>query len=131
MSTRAFATSIRIFENAQRNSGESAQPIVRTRSMQVMCPSSSGADGMTYANAPTCNGLMVPQWYTSVTSSLDTWTGPWTGFASQTACRMQGEALLNCSDSGASSLSVVLLTLGVSESGYADRLRIRRGKRCA
>ena len=37
----------------------------------------------------------------------------------------------NCIDSGAISLSVVSLTLDVPSSGFSDRLRIRRGQKCA
>ena len=73
---------------------------------------------MTYTYAPTCDGVTVPRWYESVTSSLDTQTVPWDGSASQTACRMRGKALSNCSDSDAASLSVVLLELGVPTSVF-------------
>ena len=79
-------------QNAQTNLGESIHSIGRTRSMRKMQPSSPGADEMTYANAPTCNGVTVPRWYASVTSRLDTWTGPWSRSASQTAWRMRGKA---------------------------------------
>ena len=130
-STRALATSVSVSENAQKNLGESTHPIGSTRSMHINMPSSPDADGMTYANAPTCAGLTVPQWYASVTSSFYTLTGPWIGSASHTACSMRGKARPNCSNSAAASLSVVSLTLSVFESGCADRLRIRRGRRCA
>ena len=99
--------------------------------MQMIFPLSPGADGMTYANAPTCAGLTLPRWYMSVTSSLETRTGPWTRSASHTDCRMRGKDRTNCSDSGVASLLVVSLKLGVSESGCAYRLRIRRGQRFA
>ena len=46
--------------------------------MHMMQPSFSGVNGMTYANAPTCDDVMVPRWYGYVMSRLDTWTGPWT-----------------------------------------------------
>ena len=125
MSTRAFATSVSVYENVQKNLGESTHLIGRTRLMQIIAPSYPGADGMTYKNAPTYTGLTVPRWYASVTSSFRT------GSASHTACRIWGKAQPNCSDSGAVSLLVVSLTLGVSESGCANRLRIRRGRQCA
>ena len=60
---------------------------------------------------------------------FETWTRPWTGSASHTACRMRGKARPNCIESGTDSLSVVSLTLGVSESSCAKRSRIRRGRR--
>ena len=44
---------------------------------------------------------------------------------------MQGKAIPNCSDSDTAYLSVVLLTLGAPTYGFYDRLRIRRGQRCA
>ena len=131
MSTRALVTSARVSQNAQKNLGESTHPIDRNRSMQIILLLSPGANGMMYANAPTCAGLTVPRWYASVTSSFDTWTGPWTGSASHTACRMQGKVRPNCSDYVAASLSVVSLTLGVYESGCAYKLRIRYVERCA
>ena len=126
MLTRALATSVSVYENAQKHLGESTHHIGRTRSMQIIFPFYPGADGMTYANTPTCAGLTVPRWYTSVTYSFETRTGPWTGSASHTACSMRGKARPNWSNSGAASMSMVSLTLGVSESGCADRLRIRR-----
>ena len=64
-------------------------------------------------------------------SILDTRTGPWTGYASQTACRMRGKALSNCNDSGTASLLLFVLTLGVSESICDNRLSIRHRRRCA
>ena len=82
MFTRAFSTSISVSENAQKNLGESTQLIDRTRLMQTMQHLYPGADGMTYKNAPTYNGLIVLRWYKSVMSKLDTRTGPWTGSAS-------------------------------------------------
>ena len=85
--------------------------------MQMIHTLYYGYDGMTYENAPTCHGLTVPRWYASVTSSLDTWIVPWNGSAPQTACRVWGKALPNCSDSGAASLLVDSLTLGVLGSG--------------
>ena len=57
---------------------ESTHPINRTRWMQMILPLSPGADGMTYANMPTCTGLTVLLWYASVMSSLGTHTGTWT-----------------------------------------------------
>ena len=80
------------FQNAQKNLGELTHPIIRTSLMQMIVPSSPGADGMRYANAPTCSGLTVPQWYASVTSGYETRTGPCTGSASHTDCRMRGKA---------------------------------------
>ena len=68
--------------------------------MQTMQHSSPGANGMTYANVPTCYDVTVPWWYAYVVSSLDTRTGPWTESASQTACRVRGKSLPNCSNSG-------------------------------
>ena len=47
MSTSVFATLVRVSKNAQKNLGESTYPIGRTRSMQMMRPSSSGAYGVT------------------------------------------------------------------------------------
>ena len=99
--------------------------------MQMMQPSSPGANGMTYANAPTYDGLTVPRWYASMMSSLYNQTGPWTRSAPQNACRIRGKALPNYSNSGTASLLVVLLTLGVSESGCTDRLGIWIGQQCA
>ena len=96
-----------------------------------MQPSSSGANETMYENVPTCDVVTVPQWYTSVTSSLDTQTKPWARSASQTAYRMQGKSIPNCSDSGAASLTVVLLTLGVPSSFYSKMLRIRFRRQCA
>ena len=98
--------------------------------MQMMHPSYPNNNGMAYKNVPTYDGVTVPRWYTSVTSILYTRTGPWTGSASQTVCRMQGKALPKFSDSGTTSLSVVFLTLCVPTSGFSDRLRIRRGRKC-
>ena len=77
--------------------------------MQIIFSSSPGSDGMTYANAPTCAVLTVPQWYASLMSSLVTRTKPWTGSASHTTCRMRGKARPNFNDSGAASLSVISL----------------------
>ena len=58
----------------------------------------------------------MPQWYVYVTSRLDTWTGPWTSSAFQTAFSMWGGFLPNCSDYGAASLSVDLLVLALLAS---------------
>ena len=99
--------------------------------MQIIQPSSPGADGMAYANMPTCNSVMVTCWYEYVTSRLDTQTGPRSGYASQTACRIRGKALPNCSNYGTASLSVVLLTLGISTFVFPESLRIRRGRQCS
>ena len=60
-----------------------------------------------------------------MTSRLDTRTRPWARSVSQTAYRMRGKALPNCSDSGAASLLVVSLTLGMPTSDFVDRFRIR------
>ena len=131
MSTRALATPVSVSENVQKNLGESTHPIGRIRSTQMIFLSSPGANEMAHENMPTCAVLTVPWWYASMTSSLETQTRTWAGSASHTACRIRGKAWPNCSDSGAASLSVVSLKLGVSESGYANRLSIRRGRRCA
>ena len=58
--------------------------------MQTIQSPSPGANGMTYENAPTCENFKVLQWYASVTSSLDTLTGPWTGSSSQSSRWMRG-----------------------------------------
>ena len=120
-----------VSQNEQKQLGEFMHPIGSTRLMQIMQPSSSGADGIMYINAPTCDILTVPRWYASVMSKFDTRTRPWTRSASQNACRMRGKTLPNCSNSGAASLLVVSLTLGVSESECDYRLIIRRRRRCA
>ena len=44
--------------------------------MQMMHPYYPGADVMTYANAPTSNGLTVLRWYAYMVGSLDTRTEP-------------------------------------------------------
>ena len=72
MPTRAFVTYVSLYKNAQKNLGESTHPIGSTRPMHMMQPLSPGANGVTYANAPTCNSLTVLQWYAPITSSLDT-----------------------------------------------------------
>ena len=74
-SIRAFATSISINENVQKNLGDSTHIIGRTRFMQMMHTLFSGANELTYANVPTCDGVTVPRWYAYGTSSLDTQTG--------------------------------------------------------
>ena len=125
------ATSVSVSKNAQKNFGESTHPISSTRSMQTVYTLSPGADGMTYANSPIYDGLMVQWWHTSVTSISDIRTGPWTGSAYQTTCRMREKFLPNCRNSSEASLSVVLLTLGMYDSGCDNRLSIRCGRRCA
>ena len=44
---------------------------------------------------------------------------------------MQDKDLPNCSNYGDAFLSMVLLTLGLPTSSFADMLRIRRGCQCA
>ena len=122
-----MATFVSVYENVQKNFGEYTYPISRTGKIQMMQPSPPGVDVTTYENGPTCNGVIVPQWYASVTSSLDTRTSLWDRYAYQTNQRMQGKALTNCSESGADSLLMVSLTLGVTSSAFPDRLRIRHG----
>ena len=73
----------------------------------------------------------MPRWNVSVMSIFETQTGPSSGYASQITWRMRRNAIPNCIDSGAISLSVVSLKLGVSLSGGADKFRIRRGRRWA
>ena len=53
MSTRVLETYFSVSKNVQKNLGESTHPIVSTRSIYIMQPSSPGADGMVYANSPT------------------------------------------------------------------------------
>ena len=67
--------SVSVSKYAQKNLGETTHPIGRTRLMHMTRPLSPGADGMTYTNAPTYDGLTVPRWFVSVNSNLDTWTG--------------------------------------------------------
>ena len=45
--TRELATSVAIYENAQKNLGESTHPIGSTKSMQIIIYSYSVYDGMT------------------------------------------------------------------------------------
>ena len=85
MYTRALDTYIIVSKNAQKSLGDFTHPIGWTGSIQMMHLSSPGANGTTYANATTCDDVMVPQWYASVTSRLDTRNGPWDGSTTQTA----------------------------------------------
>ena len=55
--TRALVTSVSVSGNLQKQLGESTHPIGRTSFMHIILPSSPGADGITYANAPTCDQL--------------------------------------------------------------------------
>ena len=70
MSTRAFTASFSISKKAQKNLVESNTPIGRTRLMQMMTPSSSGAYGMMYENVPTWDIQRVPRQYASLMSSF-------------------------------------------------------------
>ena len=117
VSTRAFDMSASVFENVQKNLADNTHPIGIT----------SGANGTKYANAPTCDGVMVLRWYTSMTYRLDTRTVPCAQFASKNTCSMWDKALPNYSNNGAASRLVVLLTMGMPTSVFANRLRIRRG----
>ena len=47
------------FQRRAENLSESTHPIGRIRPIQMMRPSSPGSNGMTYANAPTCNNVAV------------------------------------------------------------------------
>ena len=53
VSKRVFNTSVSVLDKAQKNLGDSTHNIGKTRSMQMMAPSLSGADGTKYAKAPT------------------------------------------------------------------------------
>ena len=128
-STRAFATSVNVSKRAQKHLGESTHPISNTRSMHMMIKSSSGTNNTTLANAPTWDVYIVPWWYSSITSSLDTRTGPSYRSASQIAWRMCGQAFPNCILSGVISIFVVLLTLVVSLLGCANKFSIRGRRR--
>ena len=107
--SRTFDTSINVSEKAQMNLSESNHPIGNTRSMTIMTPSYYGTDGTTYANAPSWDSTRVPRLYVSVMPSFDTRMGPSQRSASHIDWRIQGEALPNCIDSRATSLSVVSL----------------------
>ena len=69
--------------------------------------------------------------YASVTSSFETRMGPLAVSASHIAWRMHGYYCPPFIDSGATSLPVLLVTLGVTSSGFFNRLRMRRSRRCA
>ena len=116
---------------AHKNLGESTHPIGRTRLMETMSTSSSGSDETTYVKSPTWDIRRVPRWYASMTSSFETRTGALAGSASQIASRMQRKAQPNCINSRVTSLSVVLLTLGVPLLGFSNRFRMRRSQRFA
>ena len=51
--TREFGTFISILDNTKKNLGESTHYIDNARSIQMMMPTYSGNNGMTYAKAPT------------------------------------------------------------------------------
>ena len=70
--TREFYTSLDIYKKAQTNLGYSTHPIGRTRSMQMIIPSYSGADRTTQAKVPTWDVCRVTQWYASVITSFET-----------------------------------------------------------
>ena len=95
VSIRVFDTSISVSEKGQKNLGDSTYPVSKTRSMKMMTISSSGADGVMYMKTYTWDVWRVPRWYTSVTSSFGTRTGPLEGSASQITWRMQGKSLPN------------------------------------
>ena len=76
---------------------------------------------------PTWDRLRVPGWYMSVTYSVDMLTGTSTGYSSWISWRIWGETIPNCIDYGATSLSVVLLTLSVPSLGFSYRLSMMRG----
>ena len=82
VSTMALATSVSVSEKAQKNLGEFTHPIVNTRLIQIMTPSSYGADVTTYAKAPTWDCNRFPQFYVYVTPRLETSMGPDAGSAS-------------------------------------------------
>ena len=128
---RAFTKPIRIYEKYQKNLGESTHPIDRTIFMQMMTASYSGADGKMYVKVHIWVSQRVPRWYASVMSSFENPMGPAERSAYQIACRMQGKASPNCIKSGAKYLSLVTLTLVVPSLGFSNRLKMRRGWRCA
>ena len=70
-------------------------------------------------------GIRPSRWFLTIGPGISS------GSTSQITCRMRGNALPNCIGSGAISLSLVLLTLGVSLSGVTDKFRIRHGWRWA
>ena len=131
MSNRSLVKAFNVSEKAQKNFGESTHPISRTKSTQIVIQSLYGAYGTTYVNATTWDGRIVPRWQASIKLIFETQKGPSTGSASQIALRMRGNARPNCIDSWVISLYIVLLTLGISISGCANRFRMKRSWHCA
>ena len=123
--------SVNVYKKENKNLGESTNLIGRTILMQIMMPKSSGANGTTYVKAPSWDNQRVQRWYASITSNFETGTGPSTRSVSQIACRIRGNNFPNWIDSGAIFISVVLLTLGVTLTGWDNRLRISCGRRWA
>ena len=130
-SKRAFATSIIVSEEAQKNFGGFIHIIGKTSSIQIMTTSSSGAYGTTYVKAFTWDGRKVPRWYTSVTSSFDMRRGALYVSASHIAWKVRGEVSPNCIKSETTFLLVVPLTLRVPSSSFDDRLRMRPSWQCS
>ena len=59
---RAFTTSTRVYEKAQKNLDESTHTICGNRLMHMVINMSSYTNGMTYVKAPTWDGQRVPWW---------------------------------------------------------------------
>ena len=125
VSTKLLETSANVYGNAQKNLVKSTHPIGKTRSMQMMLLLSPAADGMTYVNAPTWDGRRFPQWYLSMMSGFETRVVPWTRSDSQISWMKQGKALRNYINSGATSLSVVSITLGVPLSVFFQQVNYK------